>query len=212
MLTETTPATSTMRALRAATSDDHRAVETLAVPAAMVDGTLDDGAYTAMLEGYLVMYRTLARALRRAELPWFADRIDLRITWLEADLAVLAPRPGGPQPSFASACDWSFVSASVPALLGAAYVLEGSALGNAFLAPRLRANLKHLEPAFAYFRGFGVAAKHEFTTFGGELDARVAAHQQADAIEGAKVAFRLVGLLLVEAGREQRSPARKLAS
>lgn len=144
--------------LRSATAPAHERVEGRLFPS-----SLDDlASYRGMLAVLLTLHEPLEHAF--AAEPGFADLgIDLderrKVSSLRHDLAGLDARLAVPEPRPAPALTAAAPAVpptpltSLPAALGAFYVLEGSTLGGRFLLPEVRARLGDVPTSF--FAGYG---------------------------------------------------------
>jgi heme oxygenase len=136
-------------ALRRATADRHRSIESLL----SLDAAPDRRRYARMLQGFglfLAAWEPQVRAaLPRADAAWFTARSRRHL--LEHDLQVLriaSPRPLAALPGFRLA--------DVAGAWGSMYVLEGSALGGQVIARQLAQQLAiGPETGGAYFHGWG---------------------------------------------------------
>jgi heme oxygenase len=74
--------------------------------------------------------------------------------------------------------------------LGAAYVFEGSAMGNRQLAPALTVSLSLADDESAYYRGHGARAGQVFRAFAHEMDNLIVhPDDQRAALDGAVLVF-----------------------
>lgn len=187
----------------------HEAAEQTAFAKSLTAGTLSRVDYASQL----VAYRALHEALESAfdEIPTLRGRLGAtRSAWCAQDLEALGEGMClGPAASRVIESWQSSVvveaSRSRPALLGYAYVMEGSALGSAFLAPRLEECLGLAADELHYYRGHGRKTMHVWQEFRALLDSELASEEACEAaLEGAKRAFGLVTALLEALSREAK--------
>jgi heme oxygenase len=153
-----------MAQLRAATRREHAAIEATTFGRALLHGEVDAPAYAGQLAAYLQVHESLARhAWLHLEEPrsWLLAGTVQRARQLRLDLASLRVKRGldgalsGALRRSTEALVRAIDEASFPAALGAAYVFEGSAMGNRQLAPALTRSLSLAEDESAYYRGHG---------------------------------------------------------
>jgi len=123
--------------LRQETAALHAEIESLPIAIAMAAGRVERRPYTRLLQGLLPVHQALEGACARQPQIPLAQPGSSRVAALRRDLAYLGATPRrGPWPALARAMDvWG--EAYPAALIGAVYVLDGSRMGSAFLAPRL---------------------------------------------------------------------------
>lgn len=155
---ETSRATGVLVRLRSATAPAHERVEARLFPSSLVDLA----SYRRMLAVLLTLHEPLEQAFTTE--PGFADLgIDLverrkvsslrrDLAGLDAQLAVPAPRPAPASSATGPAVPPTPLT-SLPAALGAFYVLEGSTLGGRFLLPEVQTRLGDVPTAF--LTGYG---------------------------------------------------------
>jgi heme oxygenase len=141
--------------LREATRDSHDQVEG---ELRLLDGSLTPQRYREVLERFHGYYAVLEPALdawheREGLLDWPARR---KLHLLAADLGEL----GAPDPADLPMCPEVLAIASSAEALGALYVIEGSTLGGAVIARRLRA------------QGFAPSALGFFSCYGSDVGGR----------------------------------------
>jgi len=185
--------------LKSETRAAHAAAEQTSFGRWLVAGMLSRREYAAQL----VAYRELHAALETAfdANPRLRGRLGgPRSAWCGSDLDVLGEEvvPGPATSKAVEAWQSALIEpASIPWLLGCAYVMEGSALGSAFLAPRLEESLGLRPDELRYYRGNGrdtMCVWQEFRVF---LDAELAELDACEhAIRAAKCGFGLVTELL----------------
>jgi heme oxygenase len=100
-----------------------------------------------------------------------------RTQWLLSDLGALAASDSAPSADSAHSvpsAEFDFIN-SLPAAIGAQYVLEGSSLGGQFLSRQLQRNLS-ISPASggAYFAAYGSETMKRWKAFGQWANARLA--------------------------------------
>lgn len=170
--------------LRTATGETHERLHGHRGLAAVKAGTIGRAEYTALLARLYGFYRPCELA---AGVP--PERTD----WLHADLAVFGMDRAM---CFALPCCRAFPKyASRGYLLGAHYVVEGSALGGRGLARQLDALLgPHETAGRAFFSGHGLATgvlwRSYLTRLSAEPDGPA---DQAAVIEGAVATFAIFG-------------------
>lgn len=190
--------TGTMKILKESTRRDHELVETYPLTRALASGTIRRPQYAALLAGYGALQRVLERRTRQLTgLAPLADRILERLDAIDADLSALGGVAQGELVASAQ-LEARVASWTVPMLVGACYVFEGAALGNAFMWPRLREALALSDDESRYFRGRGPETMGHFRAFGDLANEIVDLSSAADAVLGARRAFRAVGDALEE--------------
>lgn len=152
--------------LRQETRPLHEQTEQLFYTDALRNGTLSAIEYSHLLRTHLVFHQALETAIDR-DPDFFRDyEPDTRrkTPWLEADLAYLQePMPALRSDLFAA---WSPV-----ALLGAAYVGEGSMLGGTVIGRMLQQS-EAIRPLLAharFYQGYGPATGSNWKRFGAFL-------------------------------------------
>ncbi|GAB4027786.1 hypothetical protein GCM10028773_60080 [Spirosoma koreense] len=171
--------------LRQETRLQHEQTEQLFYTEALQNGTLTVEQYRHLLRTHLNYHQALETAIDRYPGFFRAYEPETRrkTGWLQADLAQLHE----PQPAFSSALfsDWSPM-----ALLGAAYVGEGSMLGGTVIWRLLQNNVE-IQPLLAdarFYLGYGPSTGSQWKRFG--AFALQQGDQQPDAVvEAAKKAF-----------------------
>ena len=203
--------------LKSETRAAHDAAERTSFGRWLMEGMLSRREYAAQLMAYGALHAALERA--------FAANARLRgrlggprSAWCASDLDVLA-EDVVPGPATVRAIEaWQSTltePASIPWLLGCAYVMEGSALGSAFLAPRLEESLGLRSDELRYYRGNGRDTMRVWQEFRALLDAELADLDACEhAIRAAKCAFGLVTNLLdalaIDGGRDSTFDERPL--
>ncbi len=220
-----------MKTLKQATRSDHEHVESYPVTRALAEGTMTRLQYELLLAGYAACHESLLARLsglsrfggvaRAPELKPIVDSFTQRVAWLQQDIQALGARSNTRASGFDStdAFRLQVSSWSLPKVLGACYVFEGAALGNAFLYPRLRESLTLEDRESRYFRGWGVETMNHFRAFGEALsglldsdgDSFDGLDVEAEAVVGARQTFSAVGALLEEVGHLTYVPARVVA-
>lgn len=168
-----------MDRLREETRDEHEATEATDLARAMYDGTMSVPAYKAQLRAYHQLHHALERSLDAAakgspEVRAVVVHAGKKTSPLSMDLDRLADviALDSRELRAAVAATVRFVtSVDAAVLLGALYVLEGSAMGAIALTPRLQAGLKLPDDALAYYRGHGSKTRERWTTFSALMDA-----------------------------------------
>jgi heme oxygenase (biliverdin-IX-beta and delta-forming) len=203
-----------MKALKEGTQAAHASVEALPLTQAMATGTLSRAQYRAVLSAYFALHEALAH---RMGLTGTIDAsvtagIAARVEWLRSDLLSLCgSAPEAPELDASRAFACALESYDVGQVLGAAYVLEGAALGNAFLYPQLRERLE-LEPHESrYFRGHGAGTMQAFHAFGEVVNAAVQEESALRAcVAAAQATFAHVERALAEVAQKTRETQRPM--
>ncbi len=177
--------TSLPERLRQETRPLHEQTEQLFYTQALQDGTLSVSEYTHLLQTHFVFHRALESAIDRHP-DFFAEyepQTRQKTPWLAADLADLnIPLPQLTTDFFTT---WSPV-----ALLGAAYVGEGSMLGGTVIWKLLHQNqaIKPLLDQARFYQGYGPATGRNWRNFGAFLLHKGTDHAD-EVIAAAKQAF-----------------------
>jgi heme oxygenase len=207
--TPTTPTTSDaptlMQRLKATTMEAHKITEGHPLALRLRMGTAVPREVMTLHALYLQLYRALAQrcfATSDAALAGVWHPTMVRGPELEADLIAMATRfPDDDvlvQAALAAAHVPSALPASDVALIGALYVVEGSRLGGAFLAPRIAEGLGGLE--LSYYVGRGSETMKYFREFGARVNAAVERDADAAAvIDGANWMFEHMATLFAVA-------------
>ncbi|MGV3557215.1 biliverdin-producing heme oxygenase [Larkinella arboricola] len=152
--------------LRLDTRAVHEETEELLYTEPLKAGRLTVGQYSHLLRVHWLFHHALETAIDRHPVFFQAYRPDDRrkTPWLEADLAELNIPLPDPLPELFA--DWLPV-----ALLGAAYVGEGSMLGGKVVFHHLQKSpeLKPLLQNARFYRGYGAEALEKWKAFGGIL-------------------------------------------
>jgi heme oxygenase len=155
--------------LRQETRPLHEQTEHLFYTESLSKGTLSAIEYSHLLRTHLVFHQALETAIDRHS-DFFQDYepdIRRKTAWLESDLVHLnEPLPALHSDLFAG---WSPV-----ALLGAAYVAEGSMLGGTVIARLLQQNeaIRPLLTHARFYQGYGPATGSNWKQFGAFLTER----------------------------------------
>ena len=160
--------------LRRATRDRHLALENTVA----LTSSVSPASYLEALRGFALFLSAweprIDAALDPPLRPWFATRS--RRSLLEQDLARLHAGPGEPEHA-ARVCSQAVSRinvASVSAIFGSMYVLEGSALGGQVIARSARETLGlGPENGAAYFNGHGRHTAARWAEFRQLLEERV---------------------------------------
>jgi heme oxygenase len=177
--------------LRRATTIDHKRVET-AFP--LMSPQADRSTYIQYLKAFHGFIAAWEEELLRMAPEGLRDLISgrRRLAMVEADLAWHGVTPDSSQ-------QLAMPSLNTKArLLGAMYVMEGSALGGQIIARHLERML-NLEPGHgnAYFRGFGERTGVMWREFCGVLERNIAEDECEDAISGARDMFAVFELWML---------------
>ncbi|GAB3038912.1 biliverdin-producing heme oxygenase [Spirosoma pulveris] len=183
--------------LRHETRPAHEQTEQLFYTEALQNGTLSVAEYTHLLRTHFVFHQALESAIDRHS-DFFADYQPERrkkTDWLAADLNYLnEPLPAPMTTLFA---DWSAV-----ALLGAAYVGEGSMLGGTVIGRLLHKN-STLQPVMEqarFYGGYGAETGKYWRTFGDFLTQKGTAHAD-EVVASASQTFKLYQETFTEVGK-----------
>ncbi|QJD79374.1 biliverdin-producing heme oxygenase [Spirosoma rhododendri] len=180
--------------LRTRTRPLHDAVEQLLYTPAMQAGSLTAGQYRHLLRTHYLFHRDLEAAIGRHASQFAGYDPDSRrkTPALLADFHALGETP--PTTESVGMQDW------LPgALLGAAYVSEGSMLGVTMVGPMLRNNpaLAELTDAMHFYAGYGTDTGRNWKAFG-QLLADVPGNRYEAVVAGAEAAFRRYQHLFAE--------------
>lgn len=176
------PASDLRECLRAATSEVHERLHRHPGLAAVQSGTIGKAAYTALLRRLLGFHQPF---------EMMANLAPDRTVWLEHDLIDL-----GVDPSSLAALPrtWAFpAKASADYLLGARYVVEGSALGGRGLARQLDGLLgTGVTEGRRFFTGHGAETGAVWRAYLDQLSsARAGSSAQAAIVAGANQTFAI---------------------
>ncbi len=182
--------------LKADTRSAHDDVEKVPFAARLAFGNVSRGDYARQLIAYGRLHAALERRTRGSSLPvvarsdWaFDDAFDLGHDYRALE---------GPAELAVAALEARIVDeACFARLCGYAYVLEGSALGSAFMAPRLTSALDLKPDQVRYYRGLGPCTMQAWQTMRAALDR--ALHEPAAyaaALEGSLAFFRQMRAIL----------------
>jgi heme oxygenase len=180
--------------LRERTRAEHGAIER---SLGLMSDTLSRGEYLRIVERFHGFWRPLEQRLAQTS-GLAATGVDpasrQRAHLLLADLSALN-EDAAPEPAASPLCaDLPFVG-SVPAALGAMYVLEGASLGGQLISRHLRARLGITpERGGRFFHGYGERTGEMWRAFGAAVSALVLTAEMEDAMVQAAVAtFRTLG-------------------
>lgn len=171
--------------LRQETRSLHEQTEQLFYTESLKNGTLSISEYTHLLRTHLVFHKALEEAIRQH--PLFFQAYDLpmrtKTAWLSSDLAKLDEPLPASMPGL-------FDNWSPTALLGAAYVSEGSMLGGTIIWKLLQQNpsLQPLLSEARFYRGYGPQTGANWKQFGVFLNQQ-GANDPDNVVEAAKQAF-----------------------
>ncbi len=181
-------------ALKDGTKDLHVAAERTPFARSLIDGTVTRGAFHAHLKLFLAAHVALDAALARCHAA-LHGAVRPRLPAIAADLCTLAADEVAPPRRFLAAIDDIVAlleTGDAATAVGATYVLEGSALGGAFLYPRVRAVGAIPEEALHHYRGHGEATFPIWMGIRAVLDA-TPLDDQANALEAARAVFAAMG-------------------
>lgn len=162
--------TNLLERLRQETRPLHEQTEQLFYTEALRNGTLSASEYYHLLRTHLVFHQSLERAIDRNNEFFREYEPDVRrkTPWLLADLAQLKQD----QPEYMSDMAELFTDWSPVALLGAAYVGEGSMLGGTVIGRMLQQN-EVVKPLLAqggrFYQGYGPALGSNWKKLGAFL-------------------------------------------
>lgn len=190
-----------MQRLKATTMEAHKITEGHPLALRLRMGTAAPHEVMALHALYLQLYRALAQRCATTTDPlltsvWHPTMV--RGPELEADLVAIATRFPDDDLLVQVALATAHVPSALPsndvALIGALYVLEGSRLGGAFLAPRIAEGLGGLE--LSYYVGRGSETMKYFREFGARVNAAVERDADCNAvIDGANQMFEHMATL-----------------
>ena len=193
--------------LRTQTGVEHRAVERHLD----LDRPLTAAEAMHFLTGWASVWREVRRAMdtpgaSTTAATELAPMADQALAWLTADgVAPGAPTPGAPEAPGSRRLGLSDLLVDPAAAWGVSYVLHGSRLGGAVLAPRVDAALVPFTGAgSAFLRTAGADPGREWVAFRRRLDASGA--RRSDAVTAARWTFGWVCSVLAAA------PADRLAA
>ncbi|GAB3943377.1 hypothetical protein GCM10028805_09530 [Spirosoma harenae] len=171
--------------LRAETRPQHEQTEALFYTEALQNGTLSADEYSHLLRTHLTFHQALETAIERHP-DFFQDyELDSRrkTQWLLDDLAHLNESLPDLQPEL-------FVEWSPMALLGAAYVSEGSMLGGTVIGRLLQKNpaIQPLLSHARFYQGYGQLTGINWKNFGAFATRQGEAHAD-EVVAAAKQAF-----------------------
>lgn len=177
--------TSLPEQLRQETRPLHEQTEQLFYTESLKNGTLSVSEYTHLLRTHLVFHKALEEAIRQH--PAFFQAYDLpmrtKTAWLSSDLAKLGEQLPASMPGL-------FENWSPTALLGAAYVSEGSMLGATIIWKLLQQNsaIKPFISEARFYSGYGPQTGANWKQFGTFLSQQ-GASEPDHVVEAAKHAF-----------------------
>lgn len=180
--------------LRSHTKALHDAVEQRLYTETMLAGQLTAEQYRHLLRIHYLFHRDLEAAIDRH--PDFFDTYQpdsrRKTPALLADLAVT--QEAVPETKSVGMRDWS-----VDALLGAAYVSEGSMLGVTQVGPMLKKNpaVTSLGDNMHFYAGYGADTGHKWKAFG-QLLSKVPTERHDAVVAGAEAAFQRYQQLFTE--------------
>jgi len=191
-----------MAQLRGSTRPHHDEIERVPLAAALASGSVTTIQITLLHRAYLMLHEALEQRLERATCStilavWRPEQ--RRRDDLVADLAELAPTLEHQHGTALLRCADSIertmrtASADTSRLLGALYVLEGSRLGGAFLAPRIAAAIGL---PLRYYAGHGGTTMSAWRAFGARMDAALPEATYPQVIDGAVEMFGLLAILM----------------
>ena len=177
--------TTLLERLRAETHPQHEQTEVLLYTEALQNGTLSRDEYSHLLRTHLTFHQALETAIERH--PDFFQEYELdnrrKTKWLLDDLAYLNEPLPELQPEL-------FLNWSPVALLGAAYVSEGSMLGGTVIGRLLQKN-PEIQPLLSharFYKGYGQSTGTNWKNFGAFATRQGEAHAD-EVVAAAKQAF-----------------------
>lgn len=196
-----------MANLKKGTAAEHEAIEATPFAQSLALATVTRHGFRAQLQAYRWLHEALDSRLADSHdrgVTHVAVGVTKRTTWIDEDLAVLGRTPLAPAVEAATRAivTW-FTGLDGPALLGVSYVLEGSALGSAFLAMRLREHTA-VAGALRYYQGHGAETARYWRAYCSLMNAvLVDPNAQAVAIGAAREMFARMGRLFEALGAER---------
>lgn len=181
-------------ALKDGTKDLHVAAERTPFARSLIDGSVTRGAFYAHLHLFLAAHGALDAALERNHRP-LHEAVRPRVAAIQTDLETLAAERVTLPPRFLAAIDDLVAlleAGNAATAVGATYVLEGAALGGAFLYPRLRAVGTIPEEALHHYRGHGDATFPIWMEIRGIIDGAPLEDQPA-VLAAARAVFATMG-------------------
>jgi heme oxygenase len=204
-----------MARLRNETREPHRALERTETAQALFSGRIARAAYAEVLSTFRVAYRALANALAISALEpvrALAATLPPRLEWLESDLRVLDEARARPPARATGLAEAIIDAADRRGVVGAVYVLEGSALGGQVLVRRLTEAGAVPRDALRYYRGLGPETPLAFMAFGQRAEELLASPDDCDdAVVVARRVFREMHACFDDIGA-QRAPEDPIAS
>lgn len=181
--------------LKADTRSAHDDVEKVPFATRLAAGNVSRGAYARQLVAYGRLHEAL-ESRTDGKLPVVA-----RSAWAFEDAAELGHayrRLEGPTEHAVAELEARIADeACFARLCGYAYVLEGSALGSAFMAPKLVASLDLRPDQVRYYRGLGPCTMQAWQEMRAALDRALSEPAAyASALDGALAFFRQMGVVL----------------
>lgn len=210
MTTTTTAAGGVMARLRAETWDHHARAEGKALQRDLVRGELPRAMYAAWLGQMYLVHRALEAAVERsrgsAAVLSVVSEEQRHSVRLAEDLTWCGVEAGGVEPIGATRGLTARIDAvareNPAAVLGLAYVLEGSMNGNAFIARAVRkAYAVSGSEGVRYLESYGEQQRPKWAAWKAAVDAHAWSAADADAaVDAAKVMFEGVGAISEELG------------
>ena len=182
--------------LKADTRPAHDEVERSPFAAKLATGSVSRGDYARQLIAYGRLHAALEARTNGTSLP-----VVVRSVWAFDDAAELGfgdRRLAGPAEHVVAALEARILGeTSFARLCGYAYVLEGSALGSAFMAPKLASALGLQPSQVRYYRGLGPCTMQAWQEMRTALDRALSDPEPyAAALAGALAFFGQMGLVL----------------
>jgi heme oxygenase len=185
--------------LRAETRNAHLAVESTPFANALLSGAIRLEAYVTQLAVYASLHESLeatfdVMAPLRGNLP--ARRSEMA----RSDVRLLGGSvmpPSEYHEAISAFHEATRPTQGLPRILGHAYVMEGSALGSHFLAPRVRAGLGLPEASSRYYTGLAGETFPAWARFRAFLDAMLPLETVSESVVAARHAFEVVRAILV---------------
>jgi heme oxygenase len=182
--------------LKAETRSAHDDVEKVPFAIRLAKGEISRDAYARQLIAYGRLHAALEERTSGGTLP-----VVSRSQWAIEDAAALGVEctilDGRAERAVSDLEDLVTDETSFARVCGYAYVLEGSALGSAFMAPRLTEALALQPNQVRYYRGLGPCTMQAWQEMRVALDRELAAPEDyAEALEGALVFFGRMGAVL----------------
>jgi heme oxygenase len=189
-------------ALRSQTQEAHQHVESLPLSLAILDHSITLPTYVAQLHAWLLILRALEEAVEANPIAAaICQGWTHRSAWIAQDLHALDPHGALHNPSadqHAAQLATELLASDTASLLGALYVLEGSAMGGLVLKRHL-AQALHLEEdkGLRYHAGHGPMSAPKWLAIKQRLDqASLSPQERERVIHAANHTFTSIGHIM----------------